>query len=1344
MCLLVDNYWDEDGDPYGKAEGDPNFYTTGRIGKCDVVLVYLPNMGKASAANAASSLRSSYPRVSLALVVGVCGAVPFIGPKRDQVVLGDVIISKLVVQYNLGKVLPDRFARKDTDHDRLGRPNKILRNMLATLDTDLHIQRLEQRAGKLLNHLLKKNAERRNRGRRTRYTSYQYPGVANDRLFLANYRHKHAPSHGCKTCDACHKSTDPVCEMSLQRPCEELGCDWSYQVSREGQMFSGPSESDPVKCFLGEIGSGDGVIRSGEHRDQIAKEAGVIAFEMEGAGVWDELPCIVIKGVSDYADSHKSKAWQSYAAATAASVARAVLEKFINTAKVSFSGSLQSVGTAHGDRTSRGTAYYNTNIASSEQRITMPESVYNTACGGGESVSGPQADNGSNINMVSNYAQVTANNPTNNPALRPPFSNVPYRSDPHHVDRPKIMEWLRKRLCPPPTSRHSRAALFGLGGIGKSKLAIRYAEEFRGKLPQAYVFWVTAGSKESFVQGFRRIAEDLRLPVPSSSGNDMLRRVRSWLCDNENVQWLIILDNADDYRVFRDQRTTSDVLPAIDSEALETFLPQTNNGRILITSRSQQTAEILALSHEDTCSVPEMDEDQARLLFSNKLGDCGESEDIARKVVLALNCIPLCISQAAAYIHKLRPRMTCAKYLEKFNGRNLVALSSRDSIDRYNLDAKNCEVENKTWQVTFNQIRDERQSAAGLLALMSSFQPQGIPGWVLQKHYSEMDNDDSSIDLSHNGEDEFENDLILLRDYSLVAVAQDGKSFQMHGLVQSFTRSWLEASHEDHKWRRCFWRLMIKTYPEAEPANWRVCGELTPHVEPLVNTTGRQLEDSDETICFVELLRKVGGYNHATAMYETALKIISKAEQLATQRLGQHHEQVYRILTTKAIILVNSGSAAVVAAAEEIALGAYRGLTSLLGLDNPTTRCVGEIYARSLVATGKLDEAQAIYAEMLESQKGISSPNIVVSSATLNGLGNIAYAKGNCNEAEELYRLAYQSDCDTHGLTSPLTLVSLYYVAVVLTAQEKWAEAEPKINEVVERTNEILGPEHPDTLLACKLQASSLVHQKRFEEAEKIRRRVLEAQKKILGLEHPTTIRTLRGYGDVLAFQHKWGEAEGICRQLVETQERVLGPEHRDTLGSLCKLARILAKFGRGAKARSIFRQVWELRKGTLGPEHPDTLDSLKWVGYLSVKLGKFEEAAEILHQVLELQKRVLGPEHPKILDTLSRLGFVTSRLPRDEEAERVYYERWQLAQRIHGPTHPVSLKYHLRLGSWFESRARYGEAEETFRQVIELEKQASPPRNGKVLETMTTIARILRKQDKDEEARKVEDEWNI
>lgn len=247
----------------------------------------------------------------------------------------------------------------------------------------------------------------------------------------------------------------------------------------------------------------------------------------------------------------------------------------------------------------------------------------------------------------------------------------------------------------------------------KSKLAIRYAEKLHEESPETYIFWVNSATKNTFVQGFRRIAEKLGLPKAYEANTNMLSQVFNWLRDEEK-HWVLILDNANDLFVFRDQRTTSDVPPAIDSEVLDSFLPQTGNGRILITTRSQATARILALGPENVVLVDEMDEHQARLLFMKKLGPSGESSEISRELVLALNCIPLAVSQAAAYIRKLRPRVTCAKFLENFNDRNFIVVGSRVSQVRHNPDAKNKEVEIKTWQITFDQIRHERRSAAEL------------------------------------------------------------------------------------------------------------------------------------------------------------------------------------------------------------------------------------------------------------------------------------------------------------------------------------------------------------------------------------------------------------------------------------------------------------------------------------------------------------------------------------------------------------------------------------------------------------------------------------------------------
>uniref|UniRef100_A0A0C4DID9 Nucleoside phosphorylase domain-containing protein n=1 Tax=Fusarium oxysporum (strain Fo5176) TaxID=660025 RepID=A0A0C4DID9_FUSOF len=124
VLTLFDRHWDEDGShSYGKARGDPNAYSTGVIGQHNVVLAHLPGMGKITAGQIASFCRMSYVNVSLALVVGICGGAPFYGKAREEILLGDVIISTGVVQYDYGSRYPDMFKEKDTLDDAPGRPD---------------------------------------------------------------------------------------------------------------------------------------------------------------------------------------------------------------------------------------------------------------------------------------------------------------------------------------------------------------------------------------------------------------------------------------------------------------------------------------------------------------------------------------------------------------------------------------------------------------------------------------------------------------------------------------------------------------------------------------------------------------------------------------------------------------------------------------------------------------------------------------------------------------------------------------------------------------------------------------------------------------------------------------------------------------------------------------------------------------------------------------------------------------------------------------------------------------------------------------------------------------------
>jgi nucleoside phosphorylase len=325
---LFDKFWDDHEDRYGKAPGDTNAYTTGVISRHNVVLAFMPGIGKGNAAAVAASFRSSFRGIRLALVVGICGGVPCGTDEEEEILLGDVIISDGLIQYDFGRQLPNRFVRKDTLNDNLGRQNSEIRAFLAKLKGRRGRMRLRDKTFHYLTALRSElGAE-----------NVRYPGAIEDKLFESNYRHKHYDSPICTICAKCENKEDEVCGAALDSLCSELKCSENKLVRRHRLMNIikggvGIEEPKPVLHY-GLIASGDTVMKSGEHRDEIAFREKVIAFEMEGAGVWDNFPCVVIKGVCDYADSHKNKNWQSYAAATAAACMKAFLEAWVSADKL--------------------------------------------------------------------------------------------------------------------------------------------------------------------------------------------------------------------------------------------------------------------------------------------------------------------------------------------------------------------------------------------------------------------------------------------------------------------------------------------------------------------------------------------------------------------------------------------------------------------------------------------------------------------------------------------------------------------------------------------------------------------------------------------------------------------------------------------------------------------------------------------------------------------------------------------------------------------------------------------------------------------------------------------------
>jgi nucleoside phosphorylase len=281
QAMLDERHNGLEQDPY-----DHNAYIYGRIGVHNVVLACLPSgvTGTISAARVATQMLYSFKSLRFGLMVGIGGGVP---SEENDIRLGDIVVSKPVgtfggvIQFDYGKTIQEgRFFRTGS----LNRPPDVLLTALAALQAK-HLME-GQEFSNYLSQMV------------TRYPNmealFAHPGMQHDWLYKAEYDHP----RGNITCSQ---------------------CDRNRLVNRE------PRSSVVPAIHYGLIASGDQVMRHGTTRDQLRRELDVLCFEMEAAGLIDSFRCLVIRGICDYADSHKNKRWQGYAAATAAAYTKELL-----------------------------------------------------------------------------------------------------------------------------------------------------------------------------------------------------------------------------------------------------------------------------------------------------------------------------------------------------------------------------------------------------------------------------------------------------------------------------------------------------------------------------------------------------------------------------------------------------------------------------------------------------------------------------------------------------------------------------------------------------------------------------------------------------------------------------------------------------------------------------------------------------------------------------------------------------------------------------------------------------------------------------------------------------------
>nr|CDP26075.1 Putative kinesin light chain [Podospora anserina S mat+] len=878
---------------------------------------------------------------------------------------------------------------------------------------------------------------------------------------------------------------------------------------------------------------------------------------------------------------------------------------------------------------------------------------------------------------------------------------VPFGRNKEFVGREKILQDLLGRIHPSADKDDcQRTAIEGLGGVGKTQVALEVAFRVSNEHPNCSVFWVPAVDVTSFENAYRTIGQQLTVPGIDEVKADIKALVKTALSRESTGSWLLIIDNADDRKLL------------LSDTALTDYLPFSRKGSILFTTRTHEVAVKLVGPKSHIISVEEMSRDEAfKLLQKGLKGD--QIRDTASTIALLefLTNLPLAIQQASAYMAEKQISTTQYLGLCKSSDEDMIELLSRDFEDRHRYQGIQNPVAT-TWLISFRHISDHDPLAADYLRFMCFLAGKDIPQSLLPPAGRLR-----TVDA-----------IGTLKAYAFISQRKEPDTYDIHRLVQISMLRWLAQKGERKEWTAKVLQRLDNVFPYPDHGNKEVWMSYLPHTQYVLELRERADDEEAPT----GLLSKVGQSFYNLGKYKEAEQMYRQTLQLSEKVLGKEHPDTLTSMNDLALVLYSQGKYEEAAKIhrQELQLS-----EKVLGKEHPGTLTSMNNLASVLNSQGKYEEAEQMHRQTLQLREKVLGKEHPDTLTSMNDLALVLNSQGKYEEAEQIHRQTLQLCEKVLGKEHPNTLTSMNNLALVLYSQGKYEEAEQIHRQTLQLREKVLGKEHPDTLTSMNNLALVLNSQGKYEEAEQMHRQTLQLREKVLGKEHPNTLTSMNDLALVLYSQGKYEEAAKMHRQTLQLSEKVLGKEHPDTLTSMNNLALVLNSQGKYEEAEQMHRQTLQLREKVLGKEHPYTLTSMNDLASVLNSQGKYEEAEQIHRQTLQLREKVLGKEHPDTLTSMNDLALVLNSQGKYEEAEQIHRQELQLSEKVLGKEHPGTLTSMNNLASVLNSQGKYEEAEQIHRQTLQLREKVLGKEHPDTLTSMNNLASVLNSQGKYEEA---------
>jgi tetratricopeptide (TPR) repeat protein/transcriptional regulator with XRE-family HTH domain len=774
---------------------------------------------------------------------------------------------------------------------------------------------------------------------------------------------------------------------------------------------------------------------------------------------------------------------------------------------------------------------------------------------------------------------------------------LPFLRNPYFTGREHLLTHLHTLL----TQQPIRAALTqaygvqGLGGIGKTQLAIEYAHRYRATYRA--VLWMQAETHASLMASFGPMAAALQLTTPPDADHaTLVAAVLSWL--NTHGGWLLICDNVEDLSL------------------VKPFLPTNDQGALLFTSRLQsfgnlaQPLELPPLTTQEGVSF--------LLARTHSPTDDPQEQEAALTIAEMMGGLPLALEQAGAYIQATHCRL--ADYLRLFQQVPDRLLDTHEPGHDHPLSVT------RTFLLTFDQVAQRHPVAAKLLTMCAFLAPEDIPERVF------LDGADilGLEELTTNRLD-FEETIKILLAYSLIQRSASAHTISVHRLVQSVLLARL-SQDKQRMWQRRVVEAMERLFPtnyETQQDYLAFGEQLLPHAEACL------VGDAPTSESSLRLQIHVANYLVQRGRYGEAEGILVHVRRQGELRLGAEHPLLAEAALGVAHLSREQGNYLQAASLYNHALSIY---AQIWGPDHPElVTCLNGLGAIAS-QQGQYQQAIAYFQRAMQIVEQAFGPTHAQVVTSLNGLGIVFVRQGEYQHAAPYFEQAVEIVEQAFGPEHPQVAKACSNLGQFYSERGQYQHAASYLERALRMREHLLGPEHPE--VAQSFHNLGILYQRMRDYPQALRYllRALEMREQQSGGEHPERAHTLLSLGEVYQHQGHDEQAEAYYQRALQIYERAWGRDHPYVAEALNGLATLAVTRGRYEQADGYYQRALLLRQQHLSPQHPGIAETLHDLAHLRQMMGHTAKALSLYRQALAIREQVYGPHHPKTEETQEAL----------------------------------------------------------------------------------------------------------